>query len=518
MADKEYTHNFRAPKELAWRKSYTKKPEITEKYRSEFMRDRDRIMYCSSFRRLDGKTQIYRTGGNDHQRNRMTHTLEVAQLSRTIATALNLDSDLAEAIALGHDLGHAPFGHAGEVVLHKIMMPGGNAIIPESPLIPGIDKNNPYTGLKHNIQSVRIITELDNSYEDDDPYVNYGLNLTNFTLWGIMHHSGMNYFDGKTELEENLKTCPYGENYAPYIEHSEHCGCEAWSFEAFVVKQADQIAQWHHDLEDALRGNAMTSAEVCETVRKALGNHLTPADAMMLSELEKKKRIDKPYLTKFSHIVINTLVNWLIESSNENLQDLWDKKEQKVDKAFFCNPSLGDDIKNAISFVDRTDSKKTEENNKKEETLKNQFNDNIREKIHHSQPVERMNAKGKFVIEQLFKSYYTAPQQLPTSIIIQYLLDINKENEISDKLKKVIITKKTDGESVEETVDVTIGQIISSWEKAWEAGPGAVRICFKKIWAEENILRKILLMRKICDHIAGMTDHFALEEYKNLYG
>ena len=67
-------------------------------------------------------------------------------------------------------------------------------------------------------------------------------------------------------------------------------------------------------------------------------------------------------------------------------------------------------------------------------------------------------------------------------------------------------------------MDVTIGQIISSWEKAWEAGPGAVRICFKKIWAEENILRKILLMRKICDHIAGMTDHFALEEYKNLYG
>ena len=75
-------------------KELYEKTEITENYRSEFMRDRDRIMYCSSFRRLDGKTQIYRTGGNDHQRNRMTHTLEVAQLSRTIATALNLDSDL----------------------------------------------------------------------------------------------------------------------------------------------------------------------------------------------------------------------------------------------------------------------------------------------------------------------------------------------------------------------------------------------------------------------------------------
>ena len=129
-----------------------------------------------------------------------------------------------------------------------------------------------------------------------------------------------------------------------------------------------------------------------------------------------------------------------------------------------------------------------------------------------------MNAKGKFVIEQLFKSYYAAPQQLPTSIIIQYLLDINKENEISDELKKEIITKKMDGESVGETVDVTIGQIITSWEKAWEAGPGAVRICFKKIWEKAQDQRKIFLMRKICVLIAGMTDHFALEEYKNLYG
>ena len=521
MADKEYTHNFRAPKELAWRKSYTKKPEITENYRSEFMRDRDRIMYCSSFRRLDGKTQIYRTGGNDHQRNRMTHTLEVAQLSRTIATALNLDSDLAEAIALGHDLGHAPFGHAGEVVLHKIMMPGGNAIIPESPLIPGIDKNNPYTGFKHNIQSVRIITELDNSYEDnDDPYVNYGLNLTNFTLWGIMHHSGMNYFDGKTELEENLKTCPYGENYAPYIEHSEHCGCEAWSFEAFVVKQADQIAQWHHDLEDALRGNAMTSAEVCNTVKAAFGKKLEGTNRTILDELKKKKRIDKPYLTKFSHIVIDILVNWLIECSKKNLSKL-EKNRSNDEKGakFFLRCWRDDDgIKNAIGFSVCTNGKVDEEDAKTEEELKKQFNDNIREKIHHSQPVERMNAKGKFVIEQLFKSYYAAPQQLPTSIIIQYLLDINKENEISDELKKEIITKKMDGESVGETVDVTIGQIITSWEKAWEAGPGAVRICFKKIWEKAQDQQKIFLMRKICDHIAGMTDHFALEEYKNLYG
>lgn len=94
-----------------------RKDDISNKkseYRSEFMRDRDRVMYCSSFRRLSGKTQIYLTGSNDNQRNRLTHTLEVSQIARTIAHALGLDSNLTEAIALGHDRGHTPFGHAAE--------------------------------------------------------------------------------------------------------------------------------------------------------------------------------------------------------------------------------------------------------------------------------------------------------------------------------------------------------------------------------------------------------------------
>lgn len=102
-------------------------------YRTPFMRDRDRVLYCTAFRRLAGKTQIYTIGNDDHRRNRLTHTLEVAQIARTIACALQLDCDLAEAIALAHDLGHTPFGHAGEEILHKIMSPSSE-YIPRSPL------------------------------------------------------------------------------------------------------------------------------------------------------------------------------------------------------------------------------------------------------------------------------------------------------------------------------------------------------------------------------------------------
>ena len=93
------------------------------KYRNDFMRDRDRIMYCTAFRRLAGKTQIYTIGSDDHKKNRLTHSLEVAQIARTISLALGLNEELAEAIALGHDLGHTPFGHAGESTLHSIMCP-----------------------------------------------------------------------------------------------------------------------------------------------------------------------------------------------------------------------------------------------------------------------------------------------------------------------------------------------------------------------------------------------------------
>lgn len=120
MSDKQIQEfDFKVPVSLALRKD-----DISNKrseYRTEFMRDRDRVMYCSSFRRLSGKTQIYLTGNNDNQRNRLTHTLEVSQIARTIAHALKLDSNLTEAIALGHDLGHTPFGHAGERILNDIM-------------------------------------------------------------------------------------------------------------------------------------------------------------------------------------------------------------------------------------------------------------------------------------------------------------------------------------------------------------------------------------------------------------
>lgn len=133
--------------------------------RNEFQRDRDRIIHSTAFRRLQHKTQVFLHHEGQHYRTRLTHTLEVSQIARSIARALRLNDDLAEAVALAHDLGHTPFGHAGERVLS--------------------DKMRPWGGFDHNVQALRVVTLIENRYAEHD-----GLNLTWETLEGILKHNG----------------------------------------------------------------------------------------------------------------------------------------------------------------------------------------------------------------------------------------------------------------------------------------------------------------------------------------
>ncbi len=140
-------------------------PQPPSATRTEFQRDRDRVLHSTAFRRLKHKTQVFVYHEGDHYRTRLTHTLEVAQIARSIARALGLDEDLAETVALAHDLGHPPFGHVGERTLDRLMAPHG--------------------GFDHNAQSLRVLTELERRYAEFD-----GLNLTVETLEGVLKHNG----------------------------------------------------------------------------------------------------------------------------------------------------------------------------------------------------------------------------------------------------------------------------------------------------------------------------------------
>ncbi|MBI3998103.1 MAG: deoxyguanosinetriphosphate triphosphohydrolase [Armatimonadetes bacterium] len=203
-------------------------PEPEDDLRTAFQRDRDRILHSKAFRRLMHKTQVFLAPEGDHYRTRLTHTLEVAQISRTIARALRLNEDLAEAIALAHDLGHPPFGHAGEAALDTAMAPWG--------------------GFRHDRQSLRVVEALEQRRRADGTSM-AGLNLTWEVRDGIGGHS-----KGLRDLQ------------AP----GDEAGIPS-TLEGQVVRLADRVAYLHHDTDDAVRAGLIKEGEVPEAVTRVLG-------------------------------------------------------------------------------------------------------------------------------------------------------------------------------------------------------------------------------------------------------
>lgn len=220
--------------------------------RTCFQRDRDRIIHSKSFRRLKYKTQVFLPGGGDHFRTRLTHTLEVAQIGRTIARGLNLNEDLTEAIGLGHDLGHTPFGHAGERMLHELMQPEYE--------------------FHHNEQSLRIVDVLENGK---------GLNLTEEVRDGILHHTG-----------EQL----------PY------------TLEGRIIRFADRIAYVNHDIDDALRSGLLKPEELPDAYTDFYGSsHGSRINALVYDIIEASEGKNEIRQSPTGEAALNTLRDFLFQ-------------------------------------------------------------------------------------------------------------------------------------------------------------------------------------------------------------
>ncbi|HOK56169.1 MAG TPA: deoxyguanosinetriphosphate triphosphohydrolase [bacterium] len=239
--------------------------------RTPFQRDRDRIIHSTAFRRLEYKTQVFIYHEGDYYRNRLTHTLEVQQIARTIARELKVNEDLVEAISLAHDLGHTPFGHKGESVLNEIMQLHG------------------FPGFEHNRQGLRIVDYLEERYPDFP-----GLNLTYEVREGIIKH--MTSYDipliGK-EFEEFIKF-------------------KSPTIEAQIVNIADEIAYTCHDLDDGIKSEIITYKDV--------------EDVELWKEIERISDLDKQPEKHKRHIMIRNLINYLvvdlIEETKKNLSKI----------------------------------------------------------------------------------------------------------------------------------------------------------------------------------------------------
>ncbi len=280
MFKKNFSTNFKTSKGRLYK-------EKEDTNRSIFQRDRDRVIHSSAFRRLEHKTQVFVYHEGDHYRSRLTHSLEVSQIARTIARMLMLDEDLSEVIALAHDLGHTPFGHAGEEALNKSM--------------------SNYGGFDHNAQTLRIITFLEKKYFSFD-----GLNLTWETLEGIVKHNG--------PIKQNK--LPFA--ISDYLKNGMNLEINTWCGpEAQVAALSDDIAYFSHDFEDGVRANFFSLEEIIDTFS-------------ILSDVKEKlyKKInnysEKRIVNEIRRLIISKMILDLVLKTKENIKKSQPKSSQDV--------------------------------------------------------------------------------------------------------------------------------------------------------------------------------------------
>jgi dGTPase len=299
---------------LSERSRGRERPEPEDELRPVFQRDRDRLLHCKSFRRLKGKTQVFLAPRGDHYRTRLTHTLEVAQVGRSIARALRLNEMLVEAMVMGHDLGHTPFGHAGERLLNEV--------------VPG--------GFHHVIQSLRVVEVLEKDGR--------GLNLTAEVRDGILRHS-------KGRGNVLMKG-----------------GARALTLEAEIVRLADIIAYVNHDLDDAIRGGLLTEAELPAEISRALGTRHSQRLATLVADVIRHSDLDggghiemsadvhgalialREFL--YQRVYENPIVNDEFEKARRILRELWGycvADPARLAREFDVRPREGETLERAAT-------------------------------------------------------------------------------------------------------------------------------------------------------------------------
>lgn len=313
-------------------------PEDEPEYRTCFQRDRDRITHTTAFRRLEYKTQVFVNYEGDYYRTRLTHSLEVAQIGRSIAVALGANEDLVETICLAHDLGHPAFGHSGEATLARLM--------------------KDYGGFDHNKQSFRIVTQLENRYQEFP-----GLNLTWEVLEGIVKHETEYDISDAAEFNPELRG----------------------SLEAQITNLADELAYTAHDLDDGLRSGMITplmleGIDLWEILRSSVGWH-----SGQLDELTRHRAIRR---------LIGIEVTDVVQTTAKKIQDSAVRSVDEVQQLPYNVAGASDDLRRR----------------------NRQLKDFLYKNMYRHWRVMRMAVKAERIITDLFEAYRSEPSMLPHHI------------------------------------------------------------------------------------------------------
>ncbi|MBP2238049.1 dGTPase [Sinorhizobium kostiense] len=325
-------------------------PETMSPTRSDFQRDRDRIVHTTAFRRLKHKTQVFIAADGDHYRTRLTHTIEVAQIARALARALKLDEDLAEGVALVHDFGHTPFGHTGEDALDEAL--------------------KPYGGFDHNAQSLRIVTKLERRYAEFD-----GLNLTWESLEGLVKHNGP-----LTAAEGEGTRGPVPQPILDYCAIHDLELASFASLEAQIAAISDDIAYNTHDIDDGLRAGYLTF-EMLEEV---------PFLARLMREVNDRYPGLEP--TRFTHEIMRRQITAMVE-------DVIGVAQARLSE---IRPESVDEVRKAGKVI----ATFSEEMSETDRQIKNL----LMTRIYRHPDVMRVRQGAAAIVTDLFRAFMTDPQ------------------------------------------------------------------------------------------------------------
>ncbi|MGO7671717.1 deoxyguanosinetriphosphate triphosphohydrolase [Rhizobium ruizarguesonis] len=345
--------------------------------RSDFQRDRDRIVHTTAFRRLKHKTQVFIAQDGDHYRTRLTHTIEVAQIARALARALKLDEDLAEGVALVHDFGHTPFGHTGEDALHEVLLP--------------------YGGFDHNAQSLRIVTKLERRYAEFD-----GINLTWESLEGLVKHNG------PLLTPDGVGT--HGPVPQPILDYCELHDLELASYaslEAQVAAIADDIAYNTHDIDDGLRSGYLTF-DMLEEI---------PFLAGLMAEVRERYPHLEP--SRFTHEIMRRQITRMVE-------DVIGVAQQRLS---LLRPESAGDIRGAGQVI-ATFSEGMAETDRQIKAM-------LFKRIYRNPDIMRIRAGAAEIVTDLFAAYMANPKEMQSHYWVDHiagLSDAPKARHVGDYL------------------------------------------------------------------------------------
>jgi dGTPase len=361
----------------AWKSRGRLYSESSSPTRSEFQRDRDRIVHTTAFRRLKHKTQVFIAQDGDHYRTRLTHTIEVAQIARALARALKLDEDLAEGVALVHDFGHTPFGHTGEDALHEVLLP--------------------YGGFDHNAQSLRIVTKLERRYAEFD-----GINLTWESLEGLVKHNGPLLTKGGQGTR--------GPVPQPILDYCEIHDLELATFaslEAQVAAIADDIAYNTHDIDDGLRSGYLTF-DMLEEI---------PFLAGLMAEV--RGRYPNLEKSRFTNEIMRRQITRMVE-------DVIAVAQERLAR---LKPRSVDDIRAAGGAI-ATFSEEMSDTDK-------QIKQMLFKRIYRHPDIMRIRAGAAQIVTDLFAAYMANPKEMQSHYWVDHisgLADAPKARHVGDYL------------------------------------------------------------------------------------